>query len=323
MKPSIFVTILLLLLSQSMTVYAIVYDTDIEAGAEETRNHLLNSAPVVFTGDNSSSIYRIYSPILVIENSISETKLIACGLWIQRLENMTIEHQLLVYDISLTEKAQESVHNWLQETEPVDPPEGYIIQGIITQIDHHEPYGMLETCIEVLQLKEDNSEYDWYDVTVTQRLTPGSNYTSSSWEWNWVQYTMNGSLGESNIYLSDYDQPTQEELPEGPFGFLWRILGFDLRKYLPWLFPPEPIVVGLDTSDFSLELFRVRYEAPRRYTYKNEPLEERHHYIIRTEDGKTPVFCHQTQAQYTQRDDFAQISHITQPLALGYIVKKR
>jgi len=306
-----------------MPVYAIVYDTDIEARAEEAQNHLWNSTPVVFTGYNSSSIYQIYSPNLMIENSTSETPLIACGLWIQQTENMTIEHQLQVYDTGLTEKAQESVQNWLQETEPVDPPEVYSIQGIITQIDHHEPYGMLETRIEVLQLKEDNSEYDWYDVTVTQWLTPGSNYTSSSWEWNWLQYTMNGSLGESNIYLSDYDQPTQEEFPAGPFGFLWRIFGFDLRKYLSWIFPPEPRVEGLDTSDFSLELFRVRYEAPRRYTYKNEPLEERHHYIIRTEDGKTPVFWHQTQAQYTQRDDFAQIPHITQPLASGYIVKKR
>ena len=85
------------------------------------------------------------------------------------------------------------------------------------------------------------------------------------------------------------------------------------------MFPPEPRVLGLDMSDFSIELFRARYEAPRKYNYRNEPIEERHHYVIRITDGELPVFWHQTQAQYTQADDFAQIPYITPPLASGYI----
>jgi hypothetical protein len=205
----------------------------------------------------------------------------------------------------------------------VTTPTGYQVLGIITQIDHHEPYGMLETRIEVLKLVEDNSEYDWYDITVTQSLTPGANYTSSSWEWNWFQYTMNGSLGNSNIFLSDYDAPSTEELPEGPFGFLWRLLGFDLRKYIPWLFPPMPRVEGIDKSDFSLELFSIRYEAPRKYKDRNKLLKKRHHYIIRFDEGKSPIFWQQTQAQYTQSHDLAQIPYITRPLASGYITQKR
>ena len=325
MKPRIFTFVLLLIFSQSMIfpAHAMVYDADGNADMEEAQAYLLNGDPVVFTGDNSRSIFQIYSSSLVVENSSSEDLLVAGGLWIQGEDNETIEHQLHVYDTGLTESALESVDGWLNESSPVVTPEGYRILGIITQIDHHEPYGVLETRTEVLQLVEDNKDYDWYDVTVTQRLTPGSNYTTSSWEWNWLLYTMNGSLGASNIFLSDYDAPYTEELPEGPFGFLWRLLGFDLRNYIPWLFPPEPRIEGIDMSDFSLELFRARYEAPRRYEYRNEPFTERHHYVIRIGEGELPVFWHQTQAQYTQADDYAQIPHITQPLASGYITRKR
>ena len=320
MKSRVFAIVLLLLILSPVTqVNALLYNSGDELDTNEVHAQLLNNIPVIFTGNNSADMYQIYSPRLVIENSTSETQLVASGLWLQREENGTIEHQIKVHDMGLTEKAQESVNNWLNENSPVTNSAGYRIKGIITQIDHHEPYGVLWTRTEVLKLIEDNSEYDWYDVTVTQRLTPGSNYTTSSWEWNWLQYTMNGSLGASNIFLSDYDPPTTEELPEGPFGFLWRLLRFDLRNYIPWLFPPEPGVLGLDMSDFSIELFRARYEAPTRYNYRNEPIEERHHYVIRIKDGELPVFWHQTQAQYTQADDFAQISYITPPLASGYI----
>ena len=323
MKSRVFAVVLLLLLSQIiiLPVDAIVYDTS--NSVDGTEANLLSGEPVVLTGTNSDYIYHNYSPELIITNGTSETKLIACGVWLQTEQNETIEHQIQVHDTGFTEKAQESVHKWLKENSPVTTPAGYHRRGIITQIDQDEPYGVLWTRTEVLKLIEDNSEYDWYVVTVTHRLTPGVNYTTSSWEWNWLQYTMNGSLGASNILLSDYDPPTTEELPEGPFGFLWKILRFDLRNYIPWLFPPEPRVLGLDMSDFSIELFRARYEAPRRYKYRNEPMEERHHYVIRIKDGELPVFWHQTQAQYTQADDFAQIPFITPPLASGYISGKR
>lgn len=301
-----------------------VYEADTVIDTDDANVLLLNGTPIVVTGSSAINISQLYQPELIIENrTTTDSKLVASGLWLQTEQNVTIEHQILVYDTSFTEKDQESVDMWLNELSPLTPPVGYRIMGIITQIDHHEPYGVLKTRTEVLKLVEENDQYDWYDVTVTQRLTPGANYTSSNWEWNWLQYTMNGSLGASNIYLSDYDSPYREELPQGPFGFLWRLLGFDLRKYVPWLFPPEPRVTGVDMSDFSIELFRARYEAQRNYRYRNESLEERHHYVLRIEDGKSPVFWHQTQAQYTQADDFAQIPYITPPLASGYITVNR
>jgi hypothetical protein len=305
-------------------ITAVLYNSEGDVNMSQALDHLMNGVSVVFYGNNSFNVIELYSPEFVIENhTTSESRLVASGLWLQKDGNTRIEHQIQIYDFSFTQTDLDSIYRWLSETSPVTTPTGYKIEGMITQIDHHEPYGVLETETEVLRVLDDNSEYDWYDVSVTQRLTPGVNYTSSSWEWNWLQYTMNGSLGSSNVYLSDYDPPPSNELPEGPFSFLWRILGFDLRDLIPWLSPPEPKVVGIDMSDFSLELFRARYEAPRDYRYKNEPFEIRHHYVLRIDEGNAPRFWHQTQAQYTQSRTFAQIPYITPPLASGYVAKRK
>jgi hypothetical protein len=180
------------------------------------------------------------------------------------------------------------------------------------------PHGVLETKIDVLRMEKENPEYDWYDVTVTQTLTPGANI-SSDWEWNWLIYTMNGTYGNGNVMLSDYDPPPSHEAPKGIFTFLWKLLGFDLSEYLPWFMKPEPILEGFDRSDFSIELYRVQYSAEQGYPHRDEPLEIRHHYVVRVGEGETPVFWHQTQIQYTQSGDFAQIPYITSQLASGYI----
>ena len=301
----------------------LVYDTSNIIDLDDIHTFLLIGEPVIFTGENSNKLFQVYSPSLIIENQTSTNRLEANGLWLQKMKNETIEHQIQVYDIDISEKVLESVYSWSKEITLTTTPEGYKILGSISQIVHHEPYGLLESRTEVLKLVEDNNAYDWYDVTVTQRLIPGANYTTSSWEWNWLQYTMNGSLGTSNIYLSDYDSPVGEELPGGPFSLLWRLFGFDIRKYIPWFFPVAPKIIGVDMSDFRLELFRTRYEAPRNYMYKKEPLEKRHHYVIRIEEGGSPIFWHQTQVQYSQVDDYAKIPYITPPLASGYVTKKR
>ena len=292
--------------------------------ANEIYTQLISGVPVVFTGNDTISLYQIYSPDLVIKNSTTYySNQVANGLWLQTEENETIEHQIQIYDYSITNEDLETVSVWLKESSSVTTPTGYRILGIITQIENHEPYGTLETRIEVLKLIEENEEDNWLDITVTQRLTPGANFTISNWVWNWLQYTMNGSLGVSNIYLSDYDSPNIEELPKGPFSFLWRLLGFDLRKFIPWLYPSKPQILGIDMSDFSLELFKIRYEASRGYDKKNMPLTKRHHYVIRTREGISPIFWHQTQVQYTKADDYAQIPYLTHPLASGYIMYNR
>jgi hypothetical protein len=255
--------------------------------------------------------------VIVIEKSTgSGLELVAQEFWLQ--ENELIQHQLLVYDYSLTEQANVSVQKWRDELVALTSPDGYTIMGIVTEVDHYNPYGVLNTRIEVLRMNENNTEYDWYDVTVSQTLTPGANYTSD-WEWNWLTYTMNGTYGKGNIMLSDYDPPPSHESPTGIFTFLWRLLGFDLRNYLPWIGVSEPVLESVDMSDFSLEVYRVRYSAAREYSHRDEPLEIRHHYVARVGDGEAPVFWHQTQVQYTQAEDYAQVPVISPPLAIGYI----
>lgn len=255
--------------------------------------------------------------MIEIENSTgSGLELVAQEVWLQ--ENELIQHQLLVYDYSLTEQANVSVQKWRDELESLTSPDDYTIMGIVTEVDHHDPYGVLETRIEVLRMTENNIEYDWYDVTVSQTLTPGANYTSD-WEWNWLTYTMNGTYGKGNIMLSDYDPPPSHEAPTGIFTFLWKFLGFDLRNYLPWIGGSEPVLESVDMSDFSLEVYRVKYSASREYDHRDESLEIRHHYVTRVPDGDTPVFWHQTQVQYTQAEDYAQVPVISPPLATGYI----
>jgi hypothetical protein len=306
------------LVSSDGSVLAVLYDTGSGINTSKALSYLENGARMVFYGNTTFPVSKVYQPQLVIANSTG-SKLVACGLWLQRDGNRTIEHQLLVYDISFTGQDMDSINSWVNDSEELSTPDGYIILGSITQIDHHEPYGMLETRTDVLKVLDDNQQYDWYDVSVTQRLTPSINYTSSKWVWNWLTYTMNGSLGASNVYLSEYDQPPSGKLPEGPFGFLWKILGFDVRTLFPWLYPSVSNVEGLDMSDYSLELFRVRYQALRTYSHRNEPLEIRHHYVLRTENDVAPCFWQQSQAQYTQVNDIAQIPYITPPLTSGYI----
>ena len=299
-------------------VTAAIYYTD-SLDMEQASNYLLDGIPVVFYGNASLSVAELYKPQMIVSNrSATDTRLVASGLWLQRQNDEIIEHQLSVYDYSFTQYDMESIYKWLNELNSQTPPENLVLSGILTEVDHHEPQGVLESKTEVLRIVDDNLEFDWYDVTVTQRLTPGANYTSSSWEWNWITYTMNGSLGLSNVYLSEYEAPVQPEPPKGLFSFLWKILGFDLRNYIPWL-QQEPRVEGIDMSDYSIELFRVRYSASRNSKLRDKPLERRYHYVLRTGEGVSPVFWRQTQVQYTQAEDFAQVPYITEPLASGYI----
>ena len=308
----------ILLYSPTGEVQAAIYNVD-TLDRVQAYDYVLGGVPVVVYGNSSLSMTELYQPKMVVQNrSVTDTRLVASGLWLQRENGEMIEHHLEVYDYSFSHYDMESIYKWLDDLTELTRPEGFVFSGILTEVDHHEPHGVLESRTEVLKVIDENVQYDWYDVTVTQRLTPGTNYTSSSWEWNWLTYTMNGSLGSSNVYLSEYEPPTQPEPPKGIFSFLWKILGFDLRDYIPWL-KPEPRVEGADMSDYSIEVFRVRYSAPRDSKYRDEPVERRYHYVLRIEEDKSPVFWRQTQAQYTQAEDFAQIPYITEPLASGYI----
>jgi hypothetical protein len=288
------------------------------------QNKLTNNVPVIFYGNDSIQISQFYQTRLNREGiEMNESRLVVHSLWVQKLENKIVEHQLRVNDISFLQQKLESIYNWLDETTFQQYPSTYEIVGTMTEINHHEPYGLLKTRTEILKVEEVNYDHDWYDITVEQSLIPGVNYTGASWEWKWLTYTMNGSLGTSNVVLTDYDPPPKKDPIKGPFTFLWRLLGFDIRNLIPWLSSPKQEIKNLDMSDFSVELFRVRYEAPNEYEFKHKAFLKRHHYVLRTKEGEMPRFWQQTQIKYIQGVDFARIPYITEPLASGYFSVKK
>lgn len=260
----------------------------------------------------------IYNQSLVLRGETDNTtNIVARGLWLGH-SGAAVEHTLEVRDYEETDALQSTLQGWVDRvTADTDlPPE---LVATKTLIELHEPYGVLETRVEVLKVGDISHEFDWYDVTVNQELTPGSNSSGSDWQWEWLTYTMNGSMAESNIHLSDYDAPPPSELPTGLFSFLWRFINFSFRSLIPWLNVPEVDVEGLDMSDFSRELFRVQYRAPDGFTRANEPLEVRHHYVLRVEDGRLPIFWQGTQVKYLRGSVIAGVPHYSPLMAEGYL----
>ena len=131
---------------------------------------------------------------------------------------------------------------------------------------------------------------------------------------------MNGSTIDSNVFLSDYDQPPNDELPTGLFSFLWRVLNFNFKKLLPWLYVPELEVEGVDMSDFSRELFKVQYRAPDGFQRSDEPLSVRHHYVLRVEEGESPRFWQGTQVKYMRGSVIAGVPYYSPLMGEGYLI---
>jgi len=228
------------------------------------------------------------------------------------------EHSLVIKDYSFHPDHEETAIQWLNEARDFSE-NSFKVLAIRTEIEYHEPYGLLESKTELVKVNDTSSEFDWYDVTVTQTLTPGANTSGSDWEWGWLTYTMNGSKGDSNVFLSDYDAPPSNELPTGLFSFLWRILNFHPRDFFPWFYQSELDVEGVDMSDFSLETFTVRYQAPLGYQKADEPLEMRHHYVLRVGDGEKPKFWQQTQVKYVRVGTIAAPPYFTPLMHEGYL----
>ena len=236
------------------------------------------------------------------------------GVWV---EDFT-EHSLVIKDYAFAQDLEETALTWLDKAKDFTET-SYQVLAIRTEIEYHEPYGALETITEVVKVNDTSSEFDWYDVTVTQTLTPGANTSGSDWEWSWFTYTMNGSKGDSNVFLSDYDAPPSNELPTGLFSFLWRILNFHPRDFFPWFYQNELDVEGVDMSDFSLERFAVRYQAPTGYQKANEQLEMRHHYVVRVGDSVKPRFWQQSQVKYVRAGTIAAPPFYSPLMHEGYL----
>lgn len=288
--------------------------------AEETSMWVRRGTPVVFYGDQPELLLDVYTPRVYVEDSSSGgSRLVVLGV-VAAAGNRTNEFVLRVLGRSFTEDALEHAYRWVEDClrEAVDGSlsDGYEPVGALREVEMHEPYGVLESTVELVRVLGDGSEtYDWYDATVTQTVYPGRHLGGSSWGWSWLEYRMNGTAPGANVYLSDYDQPPAGEAPVGLFSFLWRILTFRWSEAFPWL-REGPVVQGLDLSDFSGELFMVRYENRGD---AGAPFTVRHHFVVRVGEGQAPTFWHQTQIKYVKDVAFNVESHITPPILDGLV----
>ncbi len=287
--------------------------------AEEIRALVDTGAPVVFYGDLPELLQEVYTPRISVEGASSGgSRLVALGV-IAATGNRSGDSVLRVMGRSFTEDSLGHAIGWVEDC--LGEPEGggsdgYEYTGLLREVERHEPYGVVESTVEMVRLLGDGSEtYDWYDVTVTQTVSPGTHTGDSGWGWGWLEYRMNGSTPGANVFLTDYDAPPSGEPPAGLFSFLWRILTFRWDEAFPWL-REEPTVQGLDMSDFSRELFMARYEnrgaVGAQFTV-------RHHYVLRVEEGRAPVFWHQTQIKYVKGGVFNVERHITPPILDGLV----
>ena len=285
----------------------------------ELASALQDGEIMVFYGNATEQFHSIQSLSLTLSGETDNTtRVVAIGVWLQESQGSVIEHVLVVRDYDDTPTILNVIQGWLEYLlADLDvPPE---LVATRTMVEFQEPYGVLETRVELLKVNDTSPALDWYDVTVSQELTSGSNSSGSDWECDRLTYTMNGSMLESNVFLSDYDQPPSGDLPTGLFSFLWRLLNFNLRKLFPWIYVPEIGVEGVDMSDFSRDLFMVQYHAPDGFQRSNEPLEVRHHYVLRVEDGTPPKFWQGTQVKYVKDNVIAGTPYYSPLLAEGYL----
>jgi len=303
---------------EAVFVNSSLYSPD---AAEEIREWIDRGAPVVFYGDQPELLLDVYRPRICVEGSSrGDSRLVVLGV-IAAEGNRSIKCVLRVLGRSFTEDALEYAYGWVEDSrgETVDGSlsNRYGSVGTLREVERHEPYGVLESTVELVRVLGDDSEtYDWYDVTVTQTVSPGRHLGDSGWGWSWLEYRMNGTAPGANVYLTDYDQPPSGETPAGLFSFLWRIMTFRWDEAFPWL-SEDPIVQGLDMSDFSLELFMARYEN---MGDAGVPFTVRHHYVLRVEEGQSPVFWHQTQIKYVKGMAFNVERHITPPILDGLVI---
>ena len=186
--------------------------------AEEIRRWVDDGAPVVFYGDQPERLLDVYVPRVYVEDSPSgASRLVALGV-IAATGNRSSDFVLRVLGRSFAGDALEYAYGWVEdnreETLEGGLSDGYESVGTLREVERHEPYGVVESTLELVRVLGDGSEiYDWYDATVTQAVSPGRHLGGSGWGWSWLEYRMNGTAPGANVYLTDYDQPTAGEPP--------------------------------------------------------------------------------------------------------------
>jgi hypothetical protein len=258
---------------------------------------LREGLPVVFTGEGAERLLEAAEPPVILED-VGDVR--AAGLWWHLDQPGNPVGVLLVRNAYYTPDCLEAAYRWLDE--PVEAPAGslsqlYRLVAVLTEVDRNLPLGVLETRTEVLKVLG-ASEFDTYDLTVNQRLTPGSATGVSGWRWSSLEYAMDGSAAGANVELSSYDQPPREP-PVGIFTLLWRIVTLRWGSLIPWLWG-DPGVAWTDMSDYGTQLYHVRIDAPDDSAEAGEPLEARHHIVLRAPEGADPVLLRWTQAGYVK-----------------------
>jgi hypothetical protein len=271
----------------------------------------------VFYGEQPEMLLDVYMPRVYVEGVTSgESRLVALGV-IADTGNNSGDSVLRVMGRSFTEDALNHAMDWVEDSVPSGSlSDGYERVGLLRAVERREPYGVVESTVELVRLLGDGSEkYDWYDTTVTQTVSPGKHMGDSGWGWSWLEYRMNGSAAGANVYLSDYDAPPRGEPPTGLFSFLWRIMTFRWDEAFPWL-REEPVIQALDMSDFSRELFMARYEN---MGDAGTPFTVRHRYVLRVGEGRAPTFWHHAQVKYVKGAAFNVERYITPPILGGLV----
>jgi len=263
--------------------------SDVEAALRE-------GLPVIFTGDGAAALLEAAGPPLTIENT-GDVR--AAGVWTHPDQPGAPVSILLVRDAYYTPECLEDAYRWLEE--PLEAPEGemaelYRLAAVLTEVDRQLPLGVLETRTEVLLVLGDPG---LIDLTVTQRLTPGSSAGVSGWNWSSLEYAVNGSSPGACVELVSYDEAPRREPPVGIFTLLWRIMALRWSDLVPWLWGDQG-VAWTDMSDQAGRLYHVIIDAPTGSEEAREPLEARHHMVLRAEEGVDPAFRRWTRATYVK-----------------------
>jgi hypothetical protein len=269
-----------------------------DSKTQEVLQSLGAGTPVVFYGEGAELLLEIAEPRIVLTGGEAP---IIVGVWRQGGDTEAPVSVLVVTDTNYEEIRLEEAIAWAGE--PLTVPTGaqgqlYSLVGAVTEVDRRLPLGVLTSRTEIVRVADSSAEYDWYDVTVTQTLTPGAHTGASGWRWSQLTYTMDGDQPGANVELTSYDAVTENPEPRGLFTFLLRIMTFRWSNLLPWLWGTDQGTTWTDNSDYARSLYAVRYEAPEGSDDASAPLEAHHHYVVKTAEAAAPTMSAWTQVTY-------------------------
>ena len=285
-----------------------------DSKTQEVLQSLGAGTPVVFYGEGAELLLAIAEPRIVLTGGEAP---IVIGVWRQGGYMEAPVSVIVVRDANYEEISLKEAIAWASE--PLEAPTGaqgqlYRLVGAVTEVDRRLPLGVLTSRTEIVCVSDSSDEYDWYDVTVTQNLTPGSYTGSSGWRWSQLTYTMDGSQPGANVELTSYDAVAENPEPRGLFTFLLRIMTFRWSSLLPWLWGREEGTTWTDDSDYARSLYSVKYEAPEGSDDASAPLDARHHYVVKTAEAAAPNMSVWTQVTYIKGGALSAERYTTPPM---------